>query len=147
LHALWPPLVSGGHRAELDDGRVVLTLFFTDIKVLRELRLAADAIYLDGFSPAKNPEMWSSQLMRAVSRLAAPEATAATWSVATQVRASLEHAGFAVEKRAGFGHKKEMLVARNTRQADSSPGKRNRSAVVVGAGLAGAAVCERLCAR
>jgi len=147
LHSQWPLLLSGGHRAELEQGRVVLTLFFSDIKVLRELRLAADAIYLDGFSPAKNPEMWSSQLMRAVSRLAAPEATVATWSVATQVRASLERAGFAVEKRAGFGHKKEMLVARNARQADSSPGKRNRSAVVVGAGLAGAAVCERLCAR
>jgi tRNA 5-methylaminomethyl-2-thiouridine biosynthesis bifunctional protein len=95
LHAIWPPLLAGGHRAEL--GNVVLTLFFADIKVLRELRLSADAIYLDGFSPAKNPEMWSSQAMRSLSRLAAPEATAATWSVATQVRSSLEHAGFAVE--------------------------------------------------
>ncbi|MEA3193085.1 MAG: tRNA 5-methylaminomethyl-2-thiouridine biosynthesis bifunctional protein [Betaproteobacteria bacterium] len=145
LHSQWPLLVSGGHRAELEQGRVVLTLFFADIKVLRDLRLAADAIYLDGFSPAKNPEMWTSQLMRAVSRLAAPEATAATWSVATEVRASLERVGFAVEKRAGFGHKKEMLVARNTRRGETRP--RDRSAMVVGAGLAGAAICERLCAR
>jgi tRNA 5-methylaminomethyl-2-thiouridine biosynthesis bifunctional protein len=144
LHAIWPPLLAGGHRAEL--GNVVLTLFFADIKVLRELRLSADAIYLDGFSPAKNPEMWSSQAMRSLSRLAAPEATAATWSVATQVRSSLEHAGFAVEKRPGFGHKREMLVARSTIHKDSVAEK-EKSALVVGAGLAGAAICERLCSR
>jgi len=90
--------------------------------------------------------MWSAQLMRAVSRLAAPGATAATWSVAAQVRGSLERVGFAVEKRAGFGHKKEMLVARNTRPG-SLPGGKSKNALVVGAGLAGAAVCERLCAR
>ena len=144
LHAIWPPLVSGGHRAELDG--VTLTLFFSDIRILRELRLAADAIFLDGFSPAKNPEMWSSQLMRNVSRLAAPGATAATWSVAAQVRGSLECVGFAVEKRAGFGHKKEMLVARNTRPGKTFP-RKEKNALVVGAGLAGAAVCERLCAR
>ena len=144
LHSVWPMLVSGAHRAEL--GNAVLTLHLNDIKVLRELRLAADAIYLDGFSPAKNPEMWTSQLMRNVSRLAAPGATAATWSVAAQVRASLERAGFAVEKRPGFGHKKEMLVARSTRPGDRFA-RNERSALVVGAGLAGAAVCERLCAR
>ena len=86
LHARWPMLVPGGHRAELDDGNVVLTLFFADIKVARDLRLAADAFYLDGFAPAKNPDMWSPQLMRALSRLAAPGATAATWSVAAAVR-------------------------------------------------------------
>src|SRR5687768_9244640 len=57
LHSVWPLLVAGGHRAELEEGRVVLTLFFADAKILRELRLAADAIYLDGFSPAKNPDM------------------------------------------------------------------------------------------
>jgi len=89
LHACWPPLVSGAHRLEFDDGNVVLTLFFADIKVTRELRLAADAIYLDGFSPAKNPEMWSPAVMRAISRLAAPGATAATWSVAGAVRHAL----------------------------------------------------------
>jgi tRNA 5-methylaminomethyl-2-thiouridine biosynthesis bifunctional protein len=144
LHSQWPLLLSGGHRAELDN--VVLTLFFADIKILRELRLTADAIYLDGFSPAKNPEMWTSQLMRNVSRLAAPDATVATWSVAAQVRGGLERTGFAVEKRAGFGHKKEMLAARNTRPGEIFE-RKERSAVVVGAGLAGAAICERLCAR
>ena len=146
LHAHWPPLVSGAHRLEF--GNVVLTLFFADVAILRDLRLSADAIYLDGFSPAKNPEMWTHQVMRSVSRLAARDATLATWSVAGNVREALEETGFAVEKRAGFGGKREMLVARKTKNRDSpyfSPPE--RKAIVVGAGLAGAAVCERLCAR
>ena len=145
LHAHWPVLVPGGHRAELEGGKVILTLFFGDIKVARDLRLAADAFYLDGFAPAKNPDMWSAQLMRSLSRLAAPGATAATWSVAASVRSALEATGWAVEKRAGFGHKREMLVARNLRNQNQFSGE--RKAAVIGAGLAGAAVCERLCAR
>jgi len=147
LHSSWPPLVSGGHRAELEQGGVILTLFFADIKVVRELRLKADAIYLDGFSPAKNPDMWSHAVLRSLSRLAAPGATAATWSVAAPVRAALESAGFAVEKRKGFGDKKEMLTATHVRKVGEFVGVKEKRAVVVGAGLAGAAVCERLCAR
>src|SRR6267143_1229723 len=146
LHSAWPVLVPGAHRLELDAGRIVLTLFFSDIKLLRDLRLAADAIYLDGFSPARNPDMWSHALLRAVSRLAAPGATAATWSVAASVRAALESAGFAVEKAAGFGDKKEMLLAKNVQKIEERR-KIRRTATVIGAGLAGAAICERLCAR
>jgi tRNA 5-methylaminomethyl-2-thiouridine biosynthesis bifunctional protein len=145
LHANWPPLVPGGHRAELS-GNVVLTLFFADIKIVRDLRLAADAFYLDGFAPGKNPDMWSPALMRSLSRLAAPGATAATWSVAAPVRHALEVAGWQVEKRNGFGHKREMLLARY-RSRHEEPVRPQRKATVIGAGLAGAAVCERLCAR
>src|SRR4051812_32352634 len=87
LHAAWPPLVSGSHRLELGD--VVLTLFFADVAILRDLRLAADAVYLDGFAPAKNPEMWTHSVMRALSRATADGATVATWSVASAVRDAL----------------------------------------------------------
>jgi tRNA 5-methylaminomethyl-2-thiouridine biosynthesis bifunctional protein len=146
LHARWPMLVPGAHRLDLDGGRVVLTLFFADVAIARDLRLAADAFYLDGFAPAKNPDMWSPQLMRALSRLAAPGATAATWSVASAVREALEATGFSVEKRTGFGDKKEMLAAINTRRSESCA-IAERKATVIGAGVAGAAVCERLCAR
>ena len=146
LHAAWPMLVPGAHRLELDGGRVLLTLFFADISITRELRLAADAFYLDGFAPAKNPDMWSPAVMRNLSRLAAPGATAATWSVAAEVRKALQETGFAVEKRPGFGGKKEMLVARSLKGNSNSTPK-SKTASVIGAGLAGAAVCERLCAR
>jgi tRNA 5-methylaminomethyl-2-thiouridine biosynthesis bifunctional protein len=144
LHARWPTLVPGVHRMEF--GGVVLTLVLGDVKALRDLRLSADAFYLDGFAPSKNPDMWTPQVMRAISRLAAPGATAATWSVAAAVRASLEECGFAVEKRPGFGEKREMIVARNVRPGNVPP-LPERKAAVIGAGLAGAAVCERLCAR
>ncbi|MCD6043012.1 MAG: FAD-dependent cmnm(5)s(2)U34 oxidoreductase, partial [Burkholderiales bacterium] len=95
LRSHWPMLVPGGHRLGFEN--VVLTLFFADVKVARDLRVQADAFYLDGFAPAKNPDMWSPQLLRSLSRLAAPGATAATWSVAAPVRAALEATGFAVE--------------------------------------------------
>ena len=145
LHARWPLLVPGVHRLEF--GNAVLTLCFADIRALRDLRLAADAIYLDGFAPAKNADMWSPQVLRSISRLAAPGATVATWSVAGPVRHALEETGFAVEKRPGFGGKREMLVARNTRPVQDVSVPRSRKAAVIGAGLAGAAICERLCAR
>jgi tRNA 5-methylaminomethyl-2-thiouridine biosynthesis bifunctional protein len=145
LHAHWPLLVSGAHRLEFGD--VVLTLFFGDVAMLRDLRLAADAVYLDGFAPAKNPDMWTHQVMRSVSRLAADGATLATWSVAAGLRDALESTGFAVEKRAGFGGKREMLVARNLKSVPGPDLPKHKKALVVGAGLAGAAICERLCAR
>jgi tRNA 5-methylaminomethyl-2-thiouridine biosynthesis bifunctional protein len=139
----WPLLVPGVHR--LDFGGVVLTLLFADIGAVRELDLAADAFYLDGFAPDRNPDMWSPQLMRALARLAAPGATAATWSVAAVVRNALERTGFEAEKRKGFGTKREMLVARV--KGNPNEESKTRSAIVIGAGVAGAAAGERLAAR
>jgi tRNA 5-methylaminomethyl-2-thiouridine biosynthesis bifunctional protein len=151
LRGAWPMLVPGMHRVEFEQGRVVLTLAFGDAaRLLPQLRLAADAIYLDGFAPAKNPDMWTPELLRAVARLASPGATAATWSVAAGVREALRDAGFAAEKRRGFARKSEMLVARFVPQRTlrrSMPPPAERSAVVIGAGIAGAAVCVRLAAR
>ena len=155
LLARWPMLVSGMHRIEFDEGNVVLTLFFGDVaEGLPQLRLVADAMFLDGFSPAKNPGMWEPRLLRHLGRLAAAGATLATWSVAAPVRAALESAGFSVEKRPGFGSKKEMLtgrliprLARKSASISNSDSSKSRTAVVIGAGIAGAAVCERLAAR
>ena len=151
LRDAWPLLVPGMHRVEFAEGRVVLTLAFGDAaRLLPQLRLAADAVFLDGFAPAKNPEMWSPELLKALARLCAQGATAATWSVAASVREGLRAAGFAAEKRRGFARKSEMLVAkfippRSLRVAPARPAE--RSAAVVGGGIAGAAVCERLAAR
>jgi tRNA 5-methylaminomethyl-2-thiouridine biosynthesis bifunctional protein len=153
LATRWPMLVPGMQRIGLDGDNVVLTLFLGDIADgLPQLRLAADAMFLDGFAPAKNPAMWEPRTLRHLGRLAAPGATLATWSVAAPVRAALEGAGFQVEKRPGFGSKKEMstgsLIPRPSRVSAASPNShRTRSAIVIGAGIAGAAVCERLAAR
>lgn len=113
LHRHWPTLVPGFHRLELAERRLVLTLGLGDAeKLLPELDGQADAFYLDGFSPARNPELWSGQLCRCLARLAAPGATLATWSVAGALRRALGEANFVVLKRPGFAAKRHMLAGR-----------------------------------
>ena len=68
----------------------------------------ADAWFLDGFSPAKNPELWGEDLMAEVARHAAPGGSFATYTAAGFVRRALESAGFQVERRAGYGAKRHM---------------------------------------
>ncbi|KNG94867.1 tRNA (5-methylaminomethyl-2-thiouridine)(34)-methyltransferase MnmD [Pseudaestuariivita atlantica] len=72
----------------------------------------ADAWFLDGFSPAKNPQMWEADLMRAVARHTAPGGTAATYTAAGHVRRALAEAGFTVTRQPGYGRKRHMTVAR-----------------------------------
>jgi tRNA 5-methylaminomethyl-2-thiouridine biosynthesis bifunctional protein len=153
LRAAWPPLVPGLHRMHFDDGRVTLTLAFADVATaLRQLQLGADAFYLDGFAPERNPDMWSAPNMKALARLAKPGATLATWSVARSVRDALAAAGFTVATRPGFGAKRDMLAGHfaprwPTRPGHVPPRHWPRRAIVIGAGLAGAAVASRLAAR
>ena len=73
---------------------------------------AADAWFLDGFSPARNPELWEPALMAAVAAHAAPGGTFATYSAAGAVRRALAGAGFAVERAPGFGDKRHMSRGR-----------------------------------
>ncbi|GAB2182225.1 bifunctional tRNA (5-methylaminomethyl-2-thiouridine)(34)-methyltransferase MnmD/FAD-dependent 5-carboxymethylaminomethyl-2-thiouridine(34) oxidoreductase MnmC [Denitratisoma sp. agr-D3] len=159
LLAAWPPLTPGVHRLLLDAGRVTLTLFLGDaLKLLPKMVARADALYLDGFAPAKNPALWSPGLIRTVSRLCVPGASLATWSVASEVRQSLGHQGWQLDKSAGFGRKREMLVGRFApvrskgtgapRPAAADPsGVADKRALVIGAGVAGCATAERLAAR
>lgn len=70
----------------------------------------AQAWFLDGFSPAKNPELWSSDLMAAVARHTAPMGSFATYTAAGHVRASLTNAGFTVTRQPGFGTKRHMTT-------------------------------------
>ena len=72
----------------------------------------ADAWFLDGFSPAKNPELWGEDLMQAVCDHTKPGGTAATYTAAGHVRRALEKAGFEVTRHPGFGRKRHMTRAR-----------------------------------
>ena len=111
LHQRWPKLTPGEHRLEFDGGRIVLRLIFGDaVATLPGLGARVDAFFLDGFSPARNPDLWSPGLLRSLARLANPGATLATWSVAGCVRRSLREAGFVVHKRPGFAGKRQMLA-------------------------------------
>lgn len=153
LRAAWPPLTGDLHRLAFEQGRVELLLAFGDAAAwLRKLQLQADAIFLDGFAPERNAAMWSEAVFAALPALCASGATAATWSVARPVAEGLAANGFEVERAPGFAGKREMTVARFApRHRPARTGRRQaampsaRSAIVVGAGLAGAAAAAALC--
>ncbi|RQS73560.1 bifunctional tRNA (5-methylaminomethyl-2-thiouridine)(34)-methyltransferase MnmD/FAD-dependent 5-carboxymethylaminomethyl-2-thiouridine(34) oxidoreductase MnmC [Burkholderia sp. Bp8963] len=151
----WPMLVPGLHRLEFDEGRVVLTLAFGDVlELLPKLVVRADAFYFDGFAPSKNADMWSVDVFRALARVADDGATFATYSSSGAVKQALDDAGFAYRKVDGFAGKHAMLVgefAPRWRMRRHEPPRalpvESRRAIVIGAGIAGCAVVERLAAR
>ncbi|MDR2507314.1 MAG: tRNA (5-methylaminomethyl-2-thiouridine)(34)-methyltransferase MnmD [Candidatus Accumulibacter sp.] len=108
----WPPATSGIHRLEPEAGLALHLCFGDAAALLPVMDIKADAFYLDGFSPSRNPELWTPEIFRSLARCAAPDATLATWSVAGHVRAALTAAGFAVEKHPGFGGKRHRLSGR-----------------------------------
>ncbi|WP_051645318.1 tRNA (5-methylaminomethyl-2-thiouridine)(34)-methyltransferase MnmD [Labrenzia sp. DG1229] len=73
-----------------------------------------DAWYLDGFSPAKNPELWDADLLASAATLTACDGTLASYTAAGWVRRNLQSAGFAIEKKAGFAGKREMVAGRKS---------------------------------
>jgi tRNA U34 5-methylaminomethyl-2-thiouridine-forming methyltransferase MnmC len=71
-----------------------------------------DAWFLDGFSPAKNPELWDADLLRSAADLTAETGTLATYTAAGWVRRNLQSAGFEIEKIPGYAGKREMVIGR-----------------------------------
>ena len=144
----WPPLTPNLHSLDFEEGRVQLTLGVAWepgelTPLLRALRLQADAIVL---IPAQAPQRWTAQRLKAVARLAADHATAATSSADADLQASLTTAGFEV-RATGSGQHGMTVAAYAPRHAPrrlQTLSVATRSAVVVGAGLAGAAVAQAL---
>lgn len=98
----------GCHRLLLDEGRVTLDLWFGDINELTSqlddsLNQKVDAWFLDGFAPAKNPDMWTQNLFNAMARLARPGGTLATFTSAGFVRRGLQDAGFTMQNVRALG--------------------------------------------
>lgn len=114
LRRCWPEPVAerSAWRLELGPCIEVHLLIGPAADRLAATTFAADAWFLDGFSPAKNPQMWSPELMAAVGRKTAPGGSFATYTAAGHVRRALEAAGFAVERRPGFAGKRHMSVGR-----------------------------------
>ena len=111
LCAHYPVRHAGYHRLSLDEGRVRLTLLFGPAEeVLPKLSARMDAWYLDGFSPAKNPDMWSAETLTGIAARTRPGGTVATYTAAGAVRRALSAAGFAMEKRPGYAGKRDRLV-------------------------------------
>ena len=103
--------------AENPNGFALPDLRFTLVRgdarvTLPQWQGKADAWFLDGFSPAKNPEMWGEDLLQQVGQHTAPDGTAATYTAAGFVRRGLQAAGFDVTRQQGYGSKRHMTVAR-----------------------------------
>lgn len=149
LIAQWPLPTPGIHRLQFEQGRIRLTLALGDAEaVLPRLSLRAHAIYLDGFSPRRNPDLWSPRIFAALARVSAPNATFATWSASSRVRAGLIDAGFEVTREQGYGGKRHRTTGRYAgfvRPSAINPGERH--AIVIGAGLAGCGVTHSLAQR
>lgn len=142
----WPAATPGFHRIDLPGFDAGLDLAIGPVEwALTEWSGRADAWFLDGFSPATNPDMWSGSVMDAIAARSAPDARVATFTVAGDVRRRLSERGFVVEKRPGHGRKRQRLEARRDGSPASDP-VRPRIAIV-GAGIAGASVARALTAQ
>lgn len=153
LLSQWPGPVRGVRELCFPDDGVRLVLHLGDIAdMLPQAVFAADAWFLDGFSPARNEDMWSPPIYPEIAKHSAPGARLGTFTVAGAVRRGLAESGFDVSKAEGHGRKRERLEARIAvpppLQPDTfslhSPEARPQRIAILGAGVAGAALAHRL---
>lgn len=141
----------GFYRFRFEDERVALTLLIGNaLQTLPELEAQVDAWYLDGFSPKKNPDLWSPEIFSQMARLSKPGTTLATYTAAGHVSRSLNEVGFVIEKFKGFGKKREMLKGVRTEvtpEAVSADTHKSSRAAIIGGGLAGASMAHALSLR
>jgi len=153
LLAKWPGPVRGVRHLSFPQDGVHLVLHLGDIReTLVHSTFRADAWFLDGFSPAKNEEMWGDWIYPEIAARSAPGARLGTFTVAGAVRRGLAEAGFDVRKAEGHGRKRERLEARlvsaRPQPADTfglrSPDAPPQRVAILGAGIAGAALARAL---
>ncbi|WP_122858231.1 bifunctional tRNA (5-methylaminomethyl-2-thiouridine)(34)-methyltransferase MnmD/FAD-dependent 5-carboxymethylaminomethyl-2-thiouridine(34) oxidoreductase MnmC, partial [Pseudomonas viridiflava] len=152
----------GFQRMVFDQGRITLTLLIGDaLDMLPQLDGQIDAWFLDGFAPAKNPEMWTPELFAELARLSTTATTIGTFTSTGWVRRALNAAGFKMKRVPGIGHKWEVLRGTFIAWPEEAvpvpaakpwfarpPALHNeRKALVIGAGLAGCATAESLANR
>ena len=155
LLGAYPPLFRGFHRLNLAPN-VTLTLCFGDVaEVLDELSFIADAVFMDGFAPAKNEAMWSEQVCAKIANLCALGASVCTYSASGALKRALQNSGFEVNLLNGYGKKREMLRAKfvGERQAegeiwfsrfDPAATVAPKTALVIGGGVAGCVCAFKL---
>jgi tRNA 5-methylaminomethyl-2-thiouridine biosynthesis bifunctional protein len=169
--ALWPELAPyaeqllaqyvalhpGFQHLVFAGGRIVLTLLIGDaLELFGQLDAKVDAWFLDGFAPAKNPDMWTPELFAELARLSHASTTLGTFTSTGYVRRRLNDAGFKMKRVPGLGKKWEVLKGSFIGTAEATekpwfarPPQPNgpRTAIVIGAGLAGCATSASLAAR
>ena len=146
LKKVWPESWACAHHRLFLHDRVHLHLHFSDALVaMKQLDFKADVWLLDGFSPSKNMELWSEELFLQIARLSAENATISSFSVAALVKEGLTKAGFKIEKKKGFGKKREMLKGwYKTMLAAPKNLSPEKKVIIIGGGIAGASIAHGL---
>lgn len=142
----FPRFFAGIHTIALRPGNVTLTLFLGEaFDALTSLQSKMDAWYLDGFAPAKNPDIWQDRLFPLIAQNTAQNGSFATFTAAGAVKRGMESAEFSVTKTKGFGKKRDMLTGSFKNDVPTSP--ITKTALVLGAGIAGCATAHALAQR
>lgn len=113
LAAVAQPLLAAWERGRrrIETSELVAEIVIGDAReTLPKWRGTVDAWFLDGFAPARNPELWEPDLLAEVGRHTRPGGTCATYTAAGVVRRGLADAGFEVQRVPGFGRKRHMIV-------------------------------------
>lgn len=116
-HPAWLKVLDGwdagaaAGRLDVEHEATQLTVIFADITAATLPPIWASAIYLDGFSRAKNPEVWTPEFVTGLADCLQAGGKLATYSAAGEVRRALISAGLSVEKRRGLAGKREFVVA------------------------------------
>lgn len=112
LEERWTSLTQKPTRWQMDD-QTTLTIVVADVlDGVRAWKGHCDAWYLDGFAPARNPDMWSLELMKTLHERTHTKGTFASYTAAGWVRRNLADAGFEVHKAPGFAGKRDMILGK-----------------------------------
>lgn len=161
LLADWPEAIGDLEQIEVGCFGVSLVVYLGDAKSsLEKVTFQADHWYLDGFTPSKNPDLWSPEIAQQLANHSHDETRIATYSAAGWVRRTLEGEGFFLEKEKGFGRKRHMLCGgRKPKQGMAAPilapyqwrhGVRDHAferVAVIGSGFAGSSIANQLASR
>jgi tRNA 5-methylaminomethyl-2-thiouridine biosynthesis bifunctional protein len=144
LTSRWPPRARGFHRIDLPEVSATLDVAVAEAAAALESWDGwADAWFLDGFSPARDPGLWRAKVMALVAARSAPGARVATYTVAGAVREALAEAGFEVARKPGHGRKRARLEARLLGPATVvTPRRAPPRIAIIGAGIAGASLAR-----
>jgi tRNA 5-methylaminomethyl-2-thiouridine biosynthesis bifunctional protein len=133
----YPLRIAGFHRIKMSSN-ITLTLIFDDVNdAIQQISTTVDCWFLDGFTPAKNPDMWSDTLFQNMAQLSRKGTSFATFTAAGDVRRGLTESGFSVEKKKGFGRKRDMIAGKF--EGTDAPLQKmiGNNIAIIGGGLAG----------